>query len=224
MTSGGGVVACTFDGGVVFATDTLLSYGSLAKFSDIQRITKVGPTAALAASGDYADFQQIIELVSDLQRQKQIESQEVLNAAEIHSYLSRVLYNARCRFSPLLNNVVVIGYTDVPFLGVVNDVGTTFVEKDCFATGFANYVALPLLRKFCEENPKRTREQAMTIVEEAIRVNYYRDARSLDKIQMAVVTPNGVEIGQPYAIQTNWDSKGYNYEDTKIIQIAGTCP
>ncbi len=35
-----------------------------------------------------------------------------LNAAEIHSYLTRVMYQKRNKFDPLYNTVVVAGFKD----------------------------------------------------------------------------------------------------------------
>lgn len=57
MVTGTSVLGITFDGGVMLAADTLGSYGSLARFRSISRVKKVTDNCAVAASGDYADFQ-----------------------------------------------------------------------------------------------------------------------------------------------------------------------
>ena len=57
MVTGSSALGITFDGGVMLAADTLGSYGSLARFRNISRVKKVTENCAVAASGDYADFQ-----------------------------------------------------------------------------------------------------------------------------------------------------------------------
>ena len=61
------VLAMKYDGGVVIAADTLGSYGSLARFTEIERVLKVNETTVLGAGGDFADFQ----FLSDIIKQKQ---------------------------------------------------------------------------------------------------------------------------------------------------------
>lgn len=57
MVTGTSVLGVTFTGGVMLAADTLGSYGSLARFRSLSRVRKLTDNCAIAASGDYADFQ-----------------------------------------------------------------------------------------------------------------------------------------------------------------------
>lgn len=41
----------------MMASDTLASYGSLARFMDVRRLHQLGETAVLGASGDMSDMQ-----------------------------------------------------------------------------------------------------------------------------------------------------------------------
>ena len=66
MVTGTSVVGVTFDKGVMLAADTLGSYGSLARFRSISRMRKVTDSCAVAASGDYADFQYMDRLFENL--------------------------------------------------------------------------------------------------------------------------------------------------------------
>lgn len=38
-----------------------------------------------------------------------------------------------------------------------------------------------------------------------MRVMFYRDARALDRIQIATVSASGVDVGEPFQLQTNWE-------------------
>jgi len=37
-----------------------------------------------------------------------------------------------------------------------------------------------------------------------MRVMYYRDARSINKLQMCDVSEKGVEISAPYSVESHW--------------------
>lgn len=41
----------------MLAADTLASYGSLARFKDVQRLNTVGEFTILGAGGEFSDFQ-----------------------------------------------------------------------------------------------------------------------------------------------------------------------
>ena len=53
-----------YDGGVVIAADTLGSYGSLARFTEIERVIKVNETTMVGAGGDFADFQFLSDIIN----------------------------------------------------------------------------------------------------------------------------------------------------------------
>jgi len=57
ITTGTSVIGVQFKDGVVIAADVLGSYGSLARYRNLERLMKVNDNIILGASGDYADFQ-----------------------------------------------------------------------------------------------------------------------------------------------------------------------
>uniref|UniRef100_A0A7S1I6I0 Proteasome subunit beta n=1 Tax=Eutreptiella gymnastica TaxID=73025 RepID=A0A7S1I6I0_9EUGL len=221
MASGSSVVALKYKDGVLLATDTLLSYGSLARYPAIQRIKVVGEYTAVAASGDYADFQSMAGQMDDLLLEDILcEDYCTLGPKEVFSWLTRVMYNRRCEFNPLLNTAVVAGYRDgKAFCGFVDSVGTHFEVTDCVATGMASYVGLPLLRKRCEENPDMSKEKAIEIIEEVMKVQFYRDCRTINKIIIADCNASGVEISPPKTLDTEWKYKLMDFEHTKLITL-----
>lgn len=96
--------------------------------------------------------------------------------------------------------------------------GTTY-EATTIATGFGAHLAQPLLRKAVEGREGQIEEaEAARILEEAMRVLYYRDARSLDRIQMAKVTgTGGVVISAPFVIASDWSVGRYNEETFVVV-------
>lgn len=57
MTTGTSVVGIQFKNGILIATDILGSYGSLARYRNLERVMKVNDNIILGAGGDYADYQ-----------------------------------------------------------------------------------------------------------------------------------------------------------------------
>jgi 20S proteasome subunit beta 7 len=66
MVTGTSVLGVKFEGGVVIAADMLGSYGSLARFRNISRIMRVNNSTMLGASGDYADFQYLKQVLGQM--------------------------------------------------------------------------------------------------------------------------------------------------------------
>lgn len=122
-----------------------------------------------------------------------------LNARNVHTYLSKVMYKRRSDINPLWNHILVAGLDsdDRPFLSSVDLLGTTF-SSPTLATGFGAHLAQPLLRKLADNESSVegvTREQAVTAINECMKVLFYRDARSLDRYSIAVITKEaGVEL------------------------------
>lgn len=89
------------------------SYGSLARFKTIQRLHSVGTRTIIGASGDMSDFQYLQNQLDQLTIEEFTESDgHELGPAEIHEYLSRVLYGRRSKMNPLWNSILVGGKKD----------------------------------------------------------------------------------------------------------------
>jgi hypothetical protein len=68
IVTGSSVLAIKYRDGVMMCADTLGSYGSMAKFTDLCRLRAVGQFTLLGASGEYSDFQYIMDLLDELVR------------------------------------------------------------------------------------------------------------------------------------------------------------
>ncbi|XP_064596250.1 proteasome subunit beta type-4-like [Liolophura sinensis] len=204
--TGTSVLGITFKGGVMIAADMLGSYGSLARYRDCSRVMKVNDTTVLGAGGDYADYQYIKSVI-----EQRVIDEECLDdgftytPATLFSWLTRVMYSRRSNFNPLWNSLVVAGLEDKkPFLGYIDKIGTAY-EADTVATGYGAYIAQPLLREAQSKTPQMTQDQASQLLDRCLKVLYYRDARSLNKYQVAIVTKDGVEIKGPLSSDANWE-------------------
>jgi len=126
------------------------------------------------------------------------EQPDALSAKNLHTYLSKMMYNRRSDFDPLWNSILVAGLDseDKPFLAAVDLLGTTF-EAPSLATGYGAMLAQPILRKVVpdeEAASKLTEEEAVNALRECMKVLFYRDARSLDRYSLAIVDQDGVQL------------------------------
>ncbi len=130
-----------------------------------------------------------------------------LSGAEVQAFLTRVMYNRRNKMNPLWNTLCVAGFEDgKPSLGYVDLRGTAFSE-DYLATGFGAHMALPLIRERWRADMDEA--AARTLLEDCMRVLWYRDCRALNKIQVAKVTAAGVAVSPPFATSAKWDYQSF---------------
>lgn len=141
--TGTSVVAIAFDTGVVIAADLLGSYGSMAQLRQLPRVFKINDVCVLGASGDYADYQFLLDNIRQKVNQDNcLNDGYVYKPKMLHSWCSRVLYNRRSSFDPLWNRLVIAGLEDdKPYLGCVDLLGNSY-EAPCISTGYGNYLAV----------------------------------------------------------------------------------
>ncbi len=156
----------------------------MARFRDTKRLVPIGENTIVGASGEVSDLQAIEHMFEKMSvKEYQYNDGHQLAPENVFEYLGQVMYQRRSKFNPLWNYLVVGGRkAGKNFLGFVDLRGTTF-EASTIATGYGAYIAQPLLRKAVEgKEDTLTEEEAKKIVESAMKVLYYRDARSLNKV------------------------------------------
>jgi len=229
IVTGTSVIAIKFKDGVVMAADNLASYGSLARFTDVKRLRPFLSTSIVGFGGDVSDMQFLDRHLNELAIDEAYEHESTattedtdtegpaaasppagqLNAANLHKYLSKLMYRRRSDFDPLWNQVLVAGFDAhaKPFLASVDLRGTTYTSPS-LATGFGAMLAQPIMRRSAateEDAARLTRQQAVDVVKECMKVLFYRDARSLDRYSIAVVTKDGVELKEDEQLeQQSW--------------------
>lgn len=169
---------------------SLASYGSLARFRDMQRMTALGSKTLLGTSGDISDYQQICRLLHQYHVAEQCyDDGHLMSPKQWYTALAAVLYKRRSESNPLWTSNVIAGVEadGSVFLGCCDLLGTQF-QAESIATGFGAHLAQPLLRNAVDEANARgtplTEAEAIAVVEKCMKVLYYRDARSLDKVSI----------------------------------------
>ena len=80
------------ENGVIIATDTMGSYGSLARFPDLKRVLAVNKTTIVGYTGDIADFQFLQEQIERKQREEDaIGGGITMKPKALHCWLTRLL-------------------------------------------------------------------------------------------------------------------------------------
>ncbi|KAF8530116.1 proteasome endopeptidase complex beta subunit [Hysterangium stoloniferum] len=206
IVTGTSVLAIQYKDGIMMAADKLASYGSLARFKDVSRLHPVGDSTVIGAGGDMSDFQYLQAVLDDLIVDEFTHADgNTLGPSEIFEVISRIMYGRRSKFDPLWNSLLVGGFQDgKSFLAYVDLLGTTY-KASTIATGYGAYIALPLLRKAVEgREHEMTEEEARALINESMKVLFYRDARSLNKYQVATITAKGIEITDGLSAATEW--------------------
>lgn len=221
MVTGTSVLGIVYDGGVMLAADTLLSYGTMAKQQNVPRLHAItGTNTIIGASGEYSDFQTVIDILEGEALEETRTSKSLMDSLYAHeevtakrmtaastwNYLRFVMYSKRNKYNPYWNDIVVAGVDsdNKPFLGMVDKIGTT-VKDNVIATGFGAYLALPLLRD--KWNPNLTEAEARTLLEDCCKILFYRDCRASNNIQIAKCECSATTplISEPYQLETSWD-------------------
>lgn len=236
----------------MLVADNLASYGSMARFRDIERLIPVGKYTVIGVGGDISDLQYITRLLDDLTyvsplhnhnlilailtfslnriREQHAGDGHELRPEHVYEYMSRVMYNRRTKMDPLWNSILIAGTSPTPlsiqapetsnspkpshgpFLSYVDLLGTTY-SAPVIATGMGSAMGIPLLRKAAEDDAWKSlsREDARKVLDECMKVLYYRDARSLNKFSVATVTAEGITIEKNQTVPTEWEFARYGY-------------
>ncbi|CAI4061171.1 proteasome core particle subunit beta 7 SKDI_06G1210 [Saccharomyces kudriavzevii IFO 1802] len=196
IVTGTSVISMKYNNGVIIAADNLGSYGSLLRFSGVERLIPVGENTVVGISGDISDMQHIEKLLEDLVTENAYDNpladtEEALEPSYVFEYLATVMYQRRSKMNPLWNAIIVAGVQSngEQFLRYVNLLGVTY-SSPTLATGFGAHMANPLLRKVVDREsdiPKTTVQTAEEAMVNAMRVLYYRDARSSRSFSLAII-------------------------------------
>ena len=103
--------------------------------------------------------------------------------------------------------MLVAGFRDEkPFLGYVDLIGTAY-EENYIATGFGAYLAIPIIRD--RWVPDMEEGEARALLEDCLRVMFYRDCKASNRIQIAKATRDGTLVSEPYVLENDWETANF---------------
>jgi len=208
IVTGTSVLGIKYKDGVMLAADTLASYGSLAMFKDMVRISKVGSNTLVGGSGEMSDYAYVTRMLEELTRSNEnFDDGFEHSPEEIYHYLRAVMYQRRSKMDPLWNELVVAGFeNDSSFLGVVDLRGTAYTDN-IVATGFGGHLAMPILRN--KWHADLDEGEARGILEDCLRVLFYRDCRAIDKYIISKATKDGTFVSSPAKLDSEWSFQSF---------------
>lgn len=221
IVTGASVLGIKYKDGIMIACDTLCSYGSTARYKEVCRMAKVGTSTIIGASGEYSDFQHWQNKLNELDDEEWSHDDGIrMGPKQIHAYCSCIMHQRRNKVNPLWNQLVIGGVKNGnKFLGYVDLYGTTY-EEDYIATGFGAHIALPLLRE--QWKPDMTEQQARDLMVSCLRVCFYRDCRSSNRVQFSKSTDTELVIEEPFSMDTYWGFEKWMKSTTNQIATGGS--
>ena len=205
FSTGAAVAAVRVKDAVVMVADTLVSYGSMARYQDVSRVHILDGRIAIAFTGDHADFQEICEEMDKVVRENNENDDGIrVTADSVASHLRLWLYDRRCKMDPVCCFCVV---ADDSHLHYVDLYGTHYTD-DIVCTGYGEDFALPLLRKKFDETPpsEMSVEDASKLLLDCERLLYARHCRASRRCTLAVLKKGEDAKCQVKEVEINWES------------------
>ena len=107
------------------------SYGSLARFDDVQRLHRVGTHTCVGAGGDMSDYQALQHTLDSVTtQQSEQDDGHLLRTSQVFEYITRVMYGRRSKMNPLWNSLVVAGWET----GSIDEQGVAKDGEPCVKT------------------------------------------------------------------------------------------
>ncbi|XP_030380600.1 proteasome subunit beta type-4-like [Scaptodrosophila lebanonensis] len=207
VTTCSSVVGIKFDRGVMIAADTLVSYGNLSRFQNIDRVFKINHNILLGGSGDFPDVQCIHRTIEQKMLEDQFYEKNIdMRPQALSTWLTRITYTRNLWMKPLFVDLVVGGIDagGKPYLANVNFRGRAFTDYVVTA-GFARGMVVPLVRQSKPQRREFTAQEASNLISKCMEVLYYRNVRSISQYTVGICTENCCDVEGPFKVDEKWD-------------------
>jgi proteasome beta subunit len=173
--------------GVVLASDTRVTAGSLVIHKKGKKVYKIDNHLAMTISGLVADAQQTVEILKANSKLYSLQRKSPIPVSAAARLVANLFFSNR--MSPFLAQIVIGGVDDSgPHLFTVDPFGSITEEK-CVATGSGSPVAYGVLEeKYREGLPLK---EVLQIVVKSVNSAMKRDVASGDSFDISVIDLNG---------------------------------
>ena len=105
------VLSMKYKDGVLIACDTMASIGGMKYTNNLQRITKIGKHTIIAGSGEYADYNEVRNILLDKTAGHECSDSKTSGPkpSELFKYIQRKMYKKRNEGKPYNTTLVVCG-------------------------------------------------------------------------------------------------------------------
>jgi len=173
--------------GVILASDTRVTMGSLVVHKKGKKVYKIDNHLAMTISGVVADAQRTVEILRANSRMYRFERKSPMPVSAASRLVANLFFSNR--LSPFVAQIIIGGVDDSgPHLFTIDPFGSITEEK-CVATGSGSPIAYGVLEeKYREGLPV---QEALRIVVQSIHSAMKRDVGSGDSFDVSVIDGKG---------------------------------
>jgi proteasome beta subunit len=173
--------------GVVLASDTRVTAGSLVVHKKGKKVYKIDNHLAMTISGLVADAQQTVEILKANSKLYRLQRKSPIPVSAAARLVANLFFSNR--LSPFLAQIVIGGVDDSgPHLFTVDPFGS-IIEEKCVATGSGSPVAYGVLEeRYREGLPLK---EVLQIVVKSVNSAMKRDVASGDSFDVSIIDHNG---------------------------------
>ncbi|HIE14158.1 TPA: archaeal proteasome endopeptidase complex subunit beta [Candidatus Bathyarchaeota archaeon] len=173
--------------GVILASDTRVTMGSLVVHKKGKKIYKIDDHLAMTIAGNVADAQWSVEVLKANANLYRIQRKRPIPVSSAGRLVANMLFSTR--LAPLLTRILLGGIDDTgPHVFSLDPFGS-LTEERCVATGSGSPIAYGILEDKYRED--MTIEEALPMVVQSIRSAMKRDVASGDSFDVVVIDKNG---------------------------------
>ena len=191
IVTGTTTVGIICNGGVVLATESQATMGYLVASHRAPKIHKITDHIAMTISGSVADAQQIIRIIRANVNLRRLELGRELSVRAVSQLTATLLFQNR--LYPYITMLIVGGVDEEgPHIFTLDPLGSLLEEDKFAATGSGSVIAYGVLEDGYRENMPI--EEAIELAKRAVKAARRRDIASGGKIQVAVITKDGIKM------------------------------
>ena len=188
LPTGATVVGIKCTDGVVVATDTLITWGTLTLSEKGIKAFKLTDSIVLASAGLTSDYQMLVNRLRAQIKLYELNQKKTITVKALSKLLANTLYSIRQ--TPLYVQTVVVGVdANGPQLYTL-DMGGSLIPDDFTATGTGTSTAYGVLESSLKTEV--TVKEAEEIAIKAVKAGIARDIQSGGDIRIMTVTESGV--------------------------------
>lgn len=188
LPTGATVVAIKCVDGVVVATDSLISWGTMILTEKGIKAFKLTESIVLASAGLTSDYQMLVNRLRAQIRLYELNEKKTISVKALSKIVANTLYSRR--LMPLYVQTVIVGVDDDGPALYTLDMGGSLIPDEFTAAGSGTRTAYGVLEN--KYRPDLMVKEAEDIAISAVRASIARDIQSGGAIRVMTVTKDGV--------------------------------
>jgi len=189
LQTGTTTVGIMIKDGVVVATDSQATAGTMVASKQAQKLFEINKYTAATIAGGVADCQYVVNQLRALSRLKEIEEGKVPEPKYVASLCRNILFSGRSFFVSMM---IVAGFSSKDNSGKLYGIdllGTLYEENEYISFGSGSPFSLSALETDWKAN--LTKAKGIELIKTAISSSRERDAGSGYELQICTIDKNG---------------------------------